>query len=68
MSNQKIPKVRELAFKKLNKNIEEVEKPKKKQNYHAKSVLDPLESIAEHRKVRELIEKRTFQKLRSWKL
>ena len=29
MSNQKIPKVRELAFKKLNKNIEEVEKPKK---------------------------------------
>ena len=45
-------KVRELPRK---MNIEEVEEPKKYENYHAKPVSDPLKSIAEHRKVRELL-------------
>ena len=44
-------KVRELPRK---MNIEEVEEPKKYENYHAKPVSDPFKSIAEHRKVREL--------------
>ena len=34
-------------------NIEEVEEPKKYENYHAQPVSDPFKSIAEHRKVRE---------------
>ena len=42
-------KVRELPRK---MNIEEVEEPKKYENYHAKPVSDPFQSIAEHRKVR----------------
>ena len=42
-------KVRELPRK---MNIEEVEEPKKYENYHAKPVSDPFKSIAEHRKVR----------------
>ena len=42
-------KVRELPRK---MNIEEVEQPKKYENYHAKPVSDPFKSIAEHRKVR----------------
>ena len=44
-------KVRELPRK---MNIEEVDEPKKYENYHAKPVSDPFKSIAEHRKVREL--------------
>ena len=44
-------KVRELPRK---MNIEEVEEPKKYENYHAKPVSDPFKTIAEHRKVREL--------------
>ena len=35
-------------------NIEEVEEPKKYENYHAKPVSDPFKSMPEHRKVREL--------------
>ena len=42
-------KVRELPRK---MNIEEVEGPKKYDNYHAKPVSEPFKSIAEHRKVR----------------
>ena len=34
--------------------IEEVEEPKKYENYHAKPVSDPFKSIADTRKVREL--------------
>ena len=33
-------------------NIEEVEGPKKYENYHAKAVSDPFKSIADHQKVR----------------
>ena len=44
-------KVRELPRK---MNIEEVEEPKKYENYHAKLVSDPFKTIADHRKVREL--------------
>ena len=44
-------KVRELPRK---INIEEVEEPKKYENYHAKPVSDPFKSMPEHRKVREL--------------
>ena len=44
-------KVRELPRK---MNIEEVEEPKKYENYHAKPVSDPFKSIADTRKVREL--------------
>ena len=40
-------KVRELQRK---MKIEEVEEPKKYENYHAKPVSDPFKSIAEHRK------------------
>ena len=35
-------------------NIEEVEEPKKYENYHAKPVSDPFKTIADHRKLREL--------------
>ena len=42
-------KVRELPRK---MNIEEVEEPKKYENYHAKPVLDPFKSTADTRKVR----------------
>ena len=35
-------------------NIEEVEAPKKYENYLAKLVSDPFKTIADHRKVREL--------------
>ena len=44
-------KVRELPQK---MKIEEVEEPKKYENYRAKPVSDPFKTIAEHRKVREL--------------
>ena len=44
-------KVRELPRK---LNIEEVEEPKKYENYHAKPVSDPFKTIADHRKLREL--------------
>ena len=51
-------KVRELPRK---MNIEEVEEPKKYENYHAKPVSDPFKSIAEHRKVRELPRKMNIE-------
>ena len=35
-------------------NIEEVEEPKKHENYHAKPVSNPFKTIAERRKTREL--------------
>ena len=35
-------------------NIEEIEEPKKYENYHAKPVSDPFKSIAGDRKAREL--------------
>ena len=44
-------KSRELAGK---MNIEEVEEPKKYENYHAKPASDPFKSTADQRKVREL--------------
>ena len=47
-------KVRELPGK---MNIEEVEKAKKYEKYHAKPVSDPLKSTADTRKVRELPQK-----------
>ena len=52
--------VRELPRK---MNIEEVEEPKKYENYHAKPVSDPLKSIAEHRKVRELPRKMNLEEV-----
>ena len=53
-------KVRELPRK---MNIEEVEEPKKYENYHAKLVLDPFKSIADTRKVRELPQKMNIEEV-----
>ena len=53
-------KVRELARK---MNIEEVEAPKKYENYHAKPVSDPFKSIADHRKVQELPRKMNIEEV-----
>ena len=53
-------KVRELPRK---MKIEEVEGPKKNENYHAKPVSDPFKSIAEHRKVRELPRKMNIEEV-----
>ena len=53
-------KVRELPRK---MKIEEVEGPKKHENYHAKPVSDPFKSIAEHRRVRELPRKMNIEKV-----
>ena len=44
-------------------NIEEVEAPKKYENYHAKPVSDPFKSIAEHRKVLELPRKMNIEEV-----
>ena len=44
-------------------NIEEVEEPKKYENYHAKLVSDPLKTIADHRKVRELPRKMNIEEV-----
>ena len=51
-------KARELPRK---MNIEEVEGPKKYENYHAKPVSDPFKSITEHRKARELPRKMNIE-------
>ena len=53
-------KVRELPRK---MNIEEVEEPKKYENYHAKPVSDPFKTIADHRKVRELPRKMNIEEV-----
>ena len=53
-------KVRELPQK---MNIEEVEEPKKYENYHAKPVSDPLKSTADTRKVRELPRKMNIEQV-----
>ena len=53
-------KVRELPRK---MNIEEVEEPKKHENYHAKPVSDPFKSIADTRKVRELPRKMNIEEV-----
>ena len=52
--------VRELPRK---MNIEEVEAPKKYENYHAKLVSDPFKTIADHRKVRELPRKMNIEEV-----
>ena len=44
-------------------NIEEVEEPKKYENYHAKLVSDPFKTIADHRKVRELPRKMNVEEV-----
>ena len=44
-------------------NIEEVERSKKYENYHAKPVSDPVKSTAEHRKVRELPRKMNIEEV-----
>ena len=43
--------------------IEEVEEPKKYENYHAKPVSDPFKTIAEDRKVRELPRKMNIEEV-----
>ena len=53
-------KVRELPRK---MKIEEVEEPKKHENYHAKPVSDPFKTIAEHRKVREFPRKMNVEEV-----
>ena len=53
-------KVREFPRK---MNIEEVEEPKKYENYHAKPVSDPFKTIADHRKVRELPRKMNIEEV-----
>ena len=53
-------KVREVPRK---INIEEVEEPKKYENYHAKPVSDPFKSIAEHRPVRQLPRKMNLEEV-----
>ena len=53
-------KVRELPGK---MNIEELEEPKKHENYHAKPVSDPFKTIADHRKVRELPRKMNIEEV-----
>ena len=47
-----IPEDRELRELPRKMNIEEIEGPKKYENYHAKPVLDPFKSTADTRKVR----------------
>ena len=44
-------------------NIEEVEEPKKYENYHAKPVSDPFKTIADHQKVRELQRKMNIEEV-----
>ena len=44
-------------------NLEEVEAPKKYENYYAKPVSDPFKTIAEHRKVRELQRKMNIEEV-----
>ena len=47
-----IPEDREPRELPRKMNIEEIEGPKKYENYHAKPVLDPFKSTADTRKVR----------------
>ena len=44
-------------------NIEEVEEPKKYENYHAKPVSDPFKTIADHRKVPQLPRKLNIEEV-----
>ena len=57
---RKVRKARELPRK---MKIEEVDEPKKHENYHAKPVSDPFKTIAEHRKVRELPRKMNIEEV-----